>query len=245
MAFFTSNSNVGTYGAGMTIGVPASVVVNHILLIGFGIDTSSPGTITWPTGFALLDSIRSPATPDGQSGGIAWKLAVGTEASTTLTITGNGGIPSAQTYCTGIIVLEGRSTSVGPTAAGTTNTASNTSPVSISAASVTALDGDDEVWWSMPDVSVSGAGNGHTPPTNFTERIDVETGFANLGVATRDNIAAGATGAVVGSFALTSGVAGYAAFNVRVPVGAASVAQQMAAINAFAAAGGMVGRRYL
>lgn len=101
-----------------------------------------------------------------------------------------------------------------------TNTTANADPITVTATGITATNGDDLCWISCPDVTTTGAGNGHTAPTNFTERCDLEpvgaSQLTNLGVATRDAVSAGATGNVSGTFNVTATGAGWISFLVGI-----------------------------
>lgn len=227
MAYKTSSSGTGTAdGSGnMSLTLPASIAANDILIIGFGIDNGSPGAVTWPSGFTLLSTVGSIGSPDGESGAYAWKRAAGTEGGTGVTI--RAAAASSAVYCTGCVTFDGRDTGTNPAAASVaTNTSSNASGSSITSNGVTASSGDDLTWWSMPDI-VGPTHQTHTwvhaAPTNYTLRLNVSNGFARLGVATRDNVSAGATGSISGTFTDTTdggGVFGWIAHLARIPAAA-------------------------
>jgi hypothetical protein len=210
----------------ITTSVPAGVQDNDILLLVFTIDLVSGTVTSWPAGFTQIYFTTVPAPPgDGQAMGVAWKRASGESGTYTISM-GNGS--GSQDWLCQCVAFSGRVTSGSPVTA-SSNSIQNTpqsSPVSIDASTITAATGDDLCWISLPDVTATGIGNGHTAPTNFTERSDQEDtlgGWSNLSVATRNNVSAGATGTVSGQFALTSGTAAWRAFLIALAASGGTV----------------------
>lgn len=203
-------------GASFTpaVTVPSGAAVNDIAILACGIDAGGAVFAAhWPSGFTGLADVQ--LTADGHRAGLAWKrLTANDTGSYTLASTGSGGSPVWVCDC---LLLSGRSLTSDPTNSSASSNSANASPVSVNAATVTAVAGDDLVWISIPDVNASGIANGHTPPTNYTEYRDDEATWSNVSMAVRENATAGATGTVTGTLALTSGGSGWAAFLVRVP----------------------------
>jgi hypothetical protein len=219
VAYRSSTSGTGT-STTLATTVPAGVQADDIVLLATTFDSNTASfSGKWPTGFTQL--ANGNLTADGQAYGLAWKRLTGADSGsyTLSALTGEG----AAGWVCQAFAFSGRDTGNPPVnSTPATSNAANTSPVTIAANGVTALAGDDLCWLSYPDVSATGIGNGHTPPAGYTERQDAELGFSNLSGATQDNVSAGATGSVSGTFALTSGTSGWAAILVRIPAGAAS-----------------------
>lgn len=211
--------------------VPASVAANDIVILVVCVDSAAVDfTGKYPSGFTELADVD--ITLDGQSAAVAWKRLTGADAGS-YTCSAMG--VSAGWNCAAF-AFSGRDTGNPPTLSSSVNNSGNTSPITITATTVTALAGDDLLWVSTPDVHAAFVGNGHTPPAGYTERQDVEepaSGWSNLSGATLDNAGAGATGSVSGTFTITSSTAGYAAFLVRIPAsggGGGTTVKQLAAL---------------
>lgn len=211
MALRQSTSNNGASGSINTT-VPAGVQSGDIVILSatndyVGYDFAS----IKPSGFTTL--YTSAITTDGQTVWIGWKRLTGADSgSYTFTDAGNPGAWVCQA-----VALSGRHATNNPVATENIQNTGQTNPVTVTATGVTAVAGDDLVWVSGPDVSATGIGNGHTPPTNYSELQDQENGFSNLSIALRENVSAGATGNISGTFAITSGTSGWVAYLVRVP----------------------------
>lgn len=211
MALVNPSTNNGASGS-INCPVPTGVQAGDIVILTatndyVGYDFASRK----PTGFTTL--YTSAVTTDGQTVWIGWKRLTGADSgSYTFTDAGNPGAWVCQA-----VALRGRHATNPPVATENIDNTGSGNPVTITATGVTALVADDIVWVSAPDVSATGIGNGHTPPTNYTEQADAENGFSNLSIALRQNVSAGATGSISGTLALTSGTAGWVAYLVRVP----------------------------
>lgn len=168
----------------------------------------------WPTGFTELGEVN--LTGDGHSVAVGWKrLTAADTGNYTFGNLGGGATPDwvCQAYA-----FRGRHTTDPPViSAIATNNNANTTPVSVTANEVTAVAGDDLLMISAPDVRSSGVANGHTQPTNYTEKEDAENAWSNLAGFTRENVSVGATGNITATLALTSSSAGWAAILVRIP----------------------------
>lgn len=173
-----------------------------------------------PAGYTELGEVHPSG--DGHTVWVGWKRLTGADTGsyTFGSVSGASATWVCQAYA-----FRGRHTTDPPvisTIAVDNN--ANTTPVSVTANGVTALDGDDLLMISAPDVRADGVGNGHTQPANYTEKEDAENSFSNLAGFTRENVAAGATGNITASFALTSSSSGWAAILVRIPAAAAGAA---------------------
>lgn len=215
MATGTSATNAGT-ATTPSVAVPASTAINDIMVLACSCDDAAVVWATkYPAGFVSLGDVA--ITADGQRASVGWKRLTGADSGTYTFSTIGGG----EEWLVHAIRFTGRDTTNPPVAStAVVNNVHNTSPVTVSANGVTSVTGDDLLWVSIPDASVTGATNGHTPPAGYAEQTDTKNLFEAMSLATSDNVAAGATGTVSGTLALTSGFAGYAAFLVRIPAAA-------------------------
>lgn len=214
MAYRSSSNTTGSTTT-ITLPVPTGAATDDIAIIAVNVDNQPHGTWTWPTGFTELAGTNGTAiaSPDGHTQAIAWKRLTGADSGN-YTITYTNG----NDYVAECALFSGRDTGNPPVAATVaTNTSANSSPVSVGSNGVTASDGDDLIWIGGIDVTSSGIGNGCAAPSGYQERQDVELGWSNLSIATQDNVSAGATGTVTGTYSLASGTAGWIAHLVRIP----------------------------
>lgn len=213
MAYRDSTSAVGDT-ATPAVAVPAGVAANDIIILVATIDSGSPfAPGVFPSGFTEI--AEANVTADGHTSAVGWKRTTGADSGSYTF----SALPSAANWVCQAFAFSGRHTTNPPVVS--TPNIQNTpqsSPITVSANGVTAVLGDDLIWISAPDVTSVNAGNGHTAPASYTEREDAENGWSNLSGATRDNVAAGATGTVSGTFALSQDTAGWAAYLVRIPV---------------------------
>lgn len=216
MAYRDSTTNSGQ-STTPSVAVPSGATTDDIVILAASIDSNSAAFDSGdlPAGFTELR--EQQCTADRQTSWIGWKRL--TEADAGSYTFGNVGA-NAHWVCQAV-ALSGRHTADPPvaSAAAVQNTAQS-SPVSVGANGVTALDGDDLVWCGCGDVLTSGGGDGFTPPSDYTEAEDAENVWVNQSLAYRANVSAGATGTVTGTFALSSGTSGWIAFLVRVPAAA-------------------------
>lgn len=216
MAFRSISAVVNsTSGASATPASPPGVQENdHILLFGV-VDSGAGFTPVLPPEFTPL-LLGAVSTPDGQGCVIGWKRATASEPAT---YTISPGVTADLTAWT--MAFSGRSTRNQPQWTQTLNSSSNASPVSIGAAGITALASDDLLWIAIADQNALNIGTSFTPPGSYTERLDSvnqgAAGFNSQSIATQDNVAAGTTGTVTGTFILASGTAGFIAFLFRLP----------------------------
>lgn len=206
-------------GNGNTPGtpVPTGVAINDIVLIhvsgdnvGWTIDQAD-----FPAGFTKLGSHH--LTLDGQETAIGWKRLSAVDSGSYTFSSGVGG--SVADWTCAAMAFSGRDTVNPPTFTSALSNAANTSPITITAPTLTALAGDDLAWFSAPDTLGTNLGTGHTPPSGYFERYDFVdvNNWSWLSGATNENVAAGATGAVSGTFLLSSGTSGWGAFLVQIP----------------------------
>ena len=225
MAYRSSSVSV-TNGQGTsgTVPVPTGAAIDDIAIIGASIDNAAGQTFNWGTGFTELRD-TDLASPDGHNGSIAWKrLTAADTGNYTVSWTANAD------YLLQCVLFSGRHTTDPPVAAtAATDTNANTSPITVTSNAVTAIDGDDLLWVALPDVTAGNGGTSFSPPTDFTERTDTvdagTNGWCTMSMATRDNVSAGSTGGIAGTF-VASSTAGWVAHLVRIPTSAAPAAGQ-------------------
>lgn len=214
MAFRSASSDRSGGSSTPAVTVPAGVQIDDIVILAAASDSPTASfTGTWPAGFTQFADVD--ITNDGQSAGVAWKRLTAADAgSYTLTSIGS-------TNDWGIIALafSGRHTTDPPVADHTENSSANTSPVTATAPSVTAVSGDDLAFIVAFDTTAADtASSTTTAPAGYTEQVDfVSGGWAQMEAATKDNVSAGATGSVSSSTTLTGGSAGWSAWNIRIP----------------------------
>jgi len=227
MAYRDSTSAIGT-STSCVVAVPTGVQADDIVILVGTVDGSgNTFTGNWPAGFTQFYQTNLTGG-DGQQMACAWKRLTGADSGNYTFGSLDAGAPG---WVAQAVAFSGRHTTDAPVAtAATDETGDNTTPVSIVASGVTAIAGDDLLWIAAPDVSATGVANGFTAPSSptFVEREDEENGFSALSIATLDAASAGATGAITGTLALSSGNANWTAYLVRIPVavtGAITVTQ--------------------
>lgn len=217
MAVGTPTTNQGNGGT-PSIAVPSGVAAGDIVVLVIQRDVAG-ATFTWPTGFTQLKDIDQ--TGDGGSVGIAWKRLTGADAGTYTF----GATVGSAAWLMAAVPLTGRHATDPPTIS-TDNIVNTTagSPRTITANQVTAVDGDDILFISVPDVTTSGGGNGHSSWTaGYTEIVDAENTIGggndwnNVAIAKAENVGAGATGSKTVTFTMSAGSCGFAAWLLRVP----------------------------
>ena len=225
MAYRSSSANSAESSAtALTTTVPAGAATDDIAIVCASYDDPSV-TFTWDAGFTEL--YDQTMTADGHRFGCAWKRLTGADSGNyTATI---NSAPGARGWVVQAALFSGRHTTnppVGSTIA--VNNSGNSSPISVAANGVTAVAGDDLCWIGGLDVTSAGVGNGCAAPTSFTERQDTEGGggalWSNMSIATWDNVSAGATGTITGTYSLSSGTAGWVAVLIRIPAAGGAAA---------------------
>jgi len=227
MAYRDSTTNSGN-SATPSVTVPAGAASGDIAIVAINMDNAANAVdpADLPAGFVELS--EGDNTTDGQTSWVGWKRLSGADAGS-YTFGSLGAVADWVCQC---ILFSGRHATDPPVVSAiATNNTNNITGTAVTANGVTALDGDDLVWVCSPDVTNASAGNGATPPASYVEAEDAELTWANLAMAYRENVSAGATGTVSGSFAVTATGFGYTAWLVRIPVAAAgggtSILRQM------------------
>lgn len=223
MALRSSSTNSGS-SATPAATVPTGVATDDIIIVVVGIDSSSAAFDSGdlPAGFTEFNETH--ITTDGHTAWIGWKRATGADSGSYTF----GNVGASADWIAQAAAFSGRHTTDAPACSTTAvSNANNRTPITITANGVTALDNDDLIWASVPDVDTASDGNGHTAPTNYVEKQDAENVWANLSIATRENVAAGATGSIAGTFVTSTGTTdvGWAAWLARIPIAAAAAGQ--------------------
>lgn len=231
MAYRSSASATVIGGSTNILATPAGVAV-HDYLGALYCDDGAGGGYTVATGWTERVN-NDLAAPDGQTIRYVDKLdATGSDSFTFNTGTGGGHGSLITAAWSGRDNTTPRST----TPVSTNNTSSNTSPISISATGITATANDDIAVWSNLDQQTGGDTWGYSAATNYTERQDIGGGdwAASSQLQTRDNVSAGATGALTytATRATGSSNAGYGVIVVAIKAagGAAPVTHFLASL---------------
>lgn len=168
-------------------------------------------TVTFPSGFGTPQS-ADLSGPDSQTVWVAERVVAGGDSYAFTSSTSNSGV-------THILAFSGRHASTAATfGTATQNTTSNASPISASCNGVTASNGDDVALVLGIDITNSGAtASWSTPPTNYTQRSASSSSLGCALTCSRDNVSAGATGALTGTITLSAGNAGYGGYAIAIP----------------------------
>lgn len=210
MAFVASTQASGA--GSVVLSVPAGVANGDQLTAYIVTDTNL--TISTPSGWTALAAQTDIGAPDGQSARAFKRTAASEPAS----YTWNNG--STNDMVGFMVAHSGRDTTAGPAIVTTTNTTSNTPPVTMAATGVTATAGDDIVAVYFLDNTDSSATWSFAGPGGYAERNDYSpVSWASGSVYTADAVSAGATGSLSATATRTGGAgnAGWVAFVVRVP----------------------------
>jgi hypothetical protein len=207
MAFRAAASNAGS-GTSLVVTKPTGTASGDVLMAFWNNAGSGSSTITWPSGFTE-EANANMVTPDTTTIRCASKTAGGSEpADYTITSSTNDACTAA------ILAFSGRDTGAAITPVVTNNTSTLSSPITVSLTGVTAANGDDLIWMASPSLTGTNPGT-YTAPASFTERVDVaHTQYSSMGIATRDNVSAGATGNIDGTLTGSSN-AGYGGFVIN------------------------------
>jgi hypothetical protein len=221
MAYRSHAYGTGT-SATPSVAVPSGVASGDIIILICTIDSTTADFegADYPASFTELHDIN--VTAEGQSVSVSWKRASGADTGTY----DFGNVGASGDWICAALAFSGRHATNAPTSTSNIQNTPQVNPVTVTATGVTAVEGDDLVFISAPDVT-SGPNivTGHSAPTNFTERIDAGIDaegalWVKLGVSTRDNVSVGATGDVTATLSLNANDAGWAAFLVRIPLAA-------------------------
>jgi hypothetical protein len=211
-ADFVSSSSTSGNASSLEVTAPAGIQEGDILIAIWSQGGAGNATITWPSGFTLLASSNSATATNTNR--IAVKVATGSEPSSYTIATSVGDLCVA-----GVAAWRGRDTAAVLSAQTTLAETAQEAPITVNLTGVTASAGDDIAWIAMRVPSAGGNLTSPlwTPPTSYTERIDVNaTLYISMSLATRDNVSAGATGTLAGTIG-ASDDAGYAGFVVALP----------------------------
>lgn len=217
MAYVDSTIATGTSNT-ISVAVPTGVQADDIVIIGFGLDNQSAAVNAGDPPTSFTELAENDNTLDGHTSWIGWKRLTGADSGTY----SFGNVDnSGQAWVCVAVAFRGRDTT-NPPVVGTTGSsnAANGNPVSVNAPGVTAVDGDDLLWFGSADVNATGIGNGYTAPSGYIEAEDGELTFSDVSIAYKENVSAGATGTVTGTLALTSGGSGWTSWLVRIPAAA-------------------------
>jgi hypothetical protein len=184
MAFRSSSGLSGATSTSAAIPVPTGAAVDDIAVVGvYKENTNAIGTV--PSGFTLKASM----TTSGASRGtlyVYWKRLTAADSGT-YTFGWSGG--GANTFRAGACALFSGCITTGDPFDGTVGTAESTTTVATLnvSTSPTGSGGDAIGFWT----NFTG-GNSYTPPTNYTERQDLDV----ICLDTRDAVASGSTGSI-------------------------------------------------
>lgn len=190
MAYRSSSSLAGASGATCNVPVPTGAASGDIVVVGIYKENTANIT-TVPSGFTLKAQLDTTAGSRG-SLWVYWKrLTAGDTGTYNFAWTGSTWRAAAAAAFSGRVAT-------GDPFDGTVGTAQSTTSVSTLNVSTSpaAASGDAVGSWT----NFTG-GNAFTPPTNYTERVDIDV----IGLFTRDNVASGSTGNVTA----TSNVSGF------------------------------------
>lgn len=206
MAYRSSAIASSSTGGNLTA-TPVGVAAGDYLAMAFLEDTSITG-LTFPSGFTQVSDVAGG--PDGQEYRVSGKTnATGSEVFTaTSTSSRQSALISA--------AWSGRDTTTGlTTSSATAWSGASATPITASAAGVTAAANDDVALFILGDQTSSTARWSSAAPSGYTQRqnapaVDWVSLFA---LHTIDNVSAGATGSISSTLTLTSGAgqAGWAA----------------------------------
>lgn len=222
MAFVAATNNRGNASISPSVAFPASISANDILLLLVTRDDLGSNA-TW-TGFTSLGVQQ--ITFDGQTYQVLWKRATGTESGTL-----SAGSAATGDWEVGMLQHSGRDTGNPPVlgAFNVNNTGSAATSISTTATAITALAGDDLVFFCCPDPNNTNMITGDTPPSGYTSRIAAPTTgqqFCWVQADTLDNASAGSTGTVSASFGSTGGSnsVGWGTVLIRIPAAGGAAA---------------------
>jgi hypothetical protein len=212
MAYRDSTVNSGN-STTPSVAVP-TCAIGDIMLLACTLDGLPNYEVgDWPTGFTELGEFQ--LTFDTQGIAVGWKrLTVVDSGTYTFGVLGGTGDFVCQAFS-----FSGRHATDPPTISTVAgNDAGVASPVTVTANGVTAVQGDDLFHLMASDLNATGIGGTFTAPTNFTLGEGLLFGWAGLAGSYRNNVSAGATGSIAGSFTLSSGLSAWAGWTVRIPV---------------------------
>lgn len=200
-AYRSSNAPVAASAGVFTGSAPAGLTTGDFLWAIISQADNSAQTIT-ATGWTDQTAAASTAGLNGHRFRLLTKIATGSDSFV---------FTSSDTVSGGLMIVgahSGRDTTtpLAVTPVATSNSSSNTSPVSMAATGLTAAVNDDMlVAYALDNASLFETWT-NTGPGSYTERQDAGDGTNNtLAVYTLDNVSAGATGTLTGTATRTSG----------------------------------------
>ncbi len=205
--------NAGANGG--TVSAPTGLAQNDIVLLRVLLAGYNNLAITWPAGFTQIGNTSCDASvaADVRTHKVAWaRMGASPPANFAVSWTGND---ASTIHCA---AFSGRSTTSDPVAFETQPGAGTTSrPLSLAATGGTMVAGDDVAWFA--DVFGGGDAGTFTPPTDYTAQETSTNLYAIGQLATRNNVAAGSTTPITGSWTGPAAQAySWGAVVVRIPV---------------------------
>lgn len=209
---FRSISTTATPAAPLVITPPAGIVNDDILVFWCILDSNTPGTVTYPTGFAALTGTPINVTADGGFLYVATKKAASEAGNYTWSDT------SARAAIGGVGAWSGRDptlylhkSSVG------SSSANNNSPWNITSASYSSNTTGtcDILFIAWSDNKTSGTVT-QAAPGGYTIRGSAlsDGTFFNTNLSSADAVASGATGALTGTGTQVGQQAGWACASI-------------------------------
>lgn len=216
MAFGNATAGSGNSTAPSTA-VPSSVAANSIVVVQLSYDgTSELPDSFLPSGFIKLDSKQ--LTFDGQSAVIGYKRLTGADSGSY----SFGTFSSTRQWLAQAYSFDGRDTTNPPVISTINfNDAANPSTISAIANAVTAILGDDLIYFVVLDPDGSQATITTAAPAGFTNRKDSLSSpfpFAYSAGCTLDNASAGSTGSKTGIVTMDTGDAAWIGWLIRIPL---------------------------
>jgi hypothetical protein len=230
----STTSTVHASGGTNSVAVPSGIAANDICILTTSLDAVDGsgffGDVTYgfPSGFTpFTEQINDQ--PDGNTMAAAWKRCDGTESGNfTVTWSSQFNNAAAGDMALTAVLFSGRSRRDPPVMGSWENdtnggSAFSSSPIALTAPAVTALVGDDLLWIATPDTTNAPIGVSFgSAPTGFTERQSginqaPGSGWVNYQICTQDNVSAGSTGTVAGSFSFSGGNACKQTGMIRLP----------------------------
>lgn len=214
MAFVSSGTGSWVAASSFSVTKPVGSAAGDVIIIGWTSNGAMTGSLQ-SSGFT--GSQQTISTPDGQTAGILVKQLVGTEGST-FSVTNSASANSTGGYFVARYSGVGGSF-VAPSCFSTASSnASNTTPVSMAAASFTTTAANVLLaTFFAPDVTVSGAAGTFTPPSGFMTEVTAGGAKIPAYLADATQATAGASGTKTATVALSSGSAGWMAWTIALP----------------------------
>ena len=221
VASFSTNA---TSGGAVSVTQPPSTASGDLLIMTISSDNTA--TWSWPSGFSDLGAglVNFGGSIDGQTMGIAWKIATGSEPST-YDVTISGG---SKYFSASVMRITGAASS-SPIGTYNYNTTASgaASPATVTSPSITPSTDHNLILWIAGADSNSSGSYSYTVPSGMT----AEVGPANDGTWSSHEIAslaqttAAATGALSGTASRSTYNVAYAAFSVAIKPAVSGTAQ--------------------